>query len=96
MSVRRSRRLNRHQPDASFQISLAVDATSNDLLLEGNDTLQNDFFADGSEFTMSTPLPTRATASRRGLRARTPRPHPLVEDVVPEELDEASERMFPR
>lgn len=83
--------MNSQLPDASFQIPFGVDASSNNLLLEGDSTLQNEFFGDATDITMSTPLASRPPTSRRGLRTRTPRRHPLAEATVQEELDENDE-----
>lgn len=78
--------MNSQVHDSSFQIPFGLDSTSNDLLLEGNDTLRNDFFGGGADFTMSTPFVDRSSPTKRGLRTRTPRHHrPLVESTVREE-----------
>ncbi|KAL5536095.1 hypothetical protein ACEPAF_4200 [Sanghuangporus sanghuang] len=74
MSRRRTTRLSAVL-DASFQIPLAINSTSNNLFLQ-DENLEHDFF-DGFEYTLTTPVPSKASSSNLSTPISKPRPEYL-------------------
>ncbi|KAL5519583.1 hypothetical protein ACEPAH_1266 [Sanghuangporus vaninii] len=74
MSRRRTTRLSAIL-DTSFQLPLAINSTSNNLLLQ-DENLEHDFF-DGFEYTLTTPVPSKASSSNLSTPILKPRPEYL-------------------